>query len=283
MDPSSDFCNAFWGGDDAGVEAVLSRLKNGSKALEDLRGFYKDRAAIEEDYAKRMARLSRQHLGKDETGTTKAALERVRMETSNVADAHEKLAAYVTSLSQQRATACTRMMRTSLEAKTKDFDAGRDSRRRNPQASIEKLLKAKQQQEQLVNKVRCPSQRRPAGLKRTQARDKYRADCVAINGYTAQTSLVQGRDLDRVSAKLDKAQATIQVNEKEYRAYLAALKETTSTWNLEWKAFADLVQDLEEERLNYMRISLWEYANGHSFICVTDDEASSPRMLRPPR
>ena len=45
-----------------------------------------------------------------------------------------------------------------------------------------------------------------------------------------------------------------------------------SKWTLEWKGFCDLAQDLEEERLNYMRISLWDYANGASFICVTDDE-----------
>jgi len=113
-----------------------------------------------------------------------------------------------------------------------------------------------------------------------QAREKYRNDCVSINGYTAQTSLVQGRDLDKVTAKLDKAQATIQLNEKEYRAYVNALKETTNKWTLDWKAFVDLAQDLEEERLNFMRISLWEYANGVSFICVTDDEVCSISTLR---
>jgi hypothetical protein len=153
-----DFCNAFWSVDDSGVDAVLTRLKAGSKALEDLRAFYKDRAAIEEDYAKRLLRLSRQHLGKDETGSMKAALERVRMETANIGDAHEKLAACVRSLSLPSLVkldgVLPRMMKTSLEGKTKEFDAGRDARKRNPQASIEKLLKSKQQQELLVNKVR---------------------------------------------------------------------------------------------------------------------------------
>jgi hypothetical protein len=151
----ADFCNAFWSVDDSGVDAVLTRLKAGSKALEDLRAFYKDRAAIEEDYAKRLLRLSRQHLGKDETGSMKAALERVRMETANIGDAHEKLAACVSLPlpSLPKLDGPRRMMKTSLEGKTKEFDAGRDARKRNPQASIEKLLKSKQQQELLVNKV----------------------------------------------------------------------------------------------------------------------------------
>lgn len=47
---------------------------------------------------------------------------------------------------------------------------------------IEKLYKNKQTQEHYVNK----------------AREKYEQDCVKINGYTAQSSLVQGKDLDKV-------------------------------------------------------------------------------------
>lgn len=54
--------------------------------------------------------------------------------------------------------------------------------------------------------------------------------------------------------------------------YLTALRETTSRWVMDWKAFCDLAQDLEEERLNFTRVSLWDYANGVSYICVTDDE-----------
>lgn len=221
-----------------------------------------NRAAIEEDYAKKLAKLSKQHLGRDELGLTKQALDRTRLETANMADAHEKLAA---------------MIRVSLEAKTRDFEAARENKKRNvrlsldfvrpfpfltrnmfaqPQALIEKAYKNKSSQEQAVVK----------------ARDKYKTDCVSVNGYTAQTSLVQGRELDKAQAKLDKAQATIAVNEREYKLYVNALKETTSKWQIDWKAFCDLAQDIEEERLNYLRISLWEYANGISFICVTDDE-----------
>lgn len=54
-----------------------------------------------------------------------------------------------------------------------------------------------------------------------------------------------------------------------------------SKWNLDWKGFCDLAQDLEEERLNYLRISLWDYANGVSFICVTDDEVSELVAFNP--
>lgn len=67
------FCNSFWGnreepGLDRGYEALMGRVKNAGKMLEDFRAFFKERAAIEEDYAKRLAKLARMPLGRDETG-----------------------------------------------------------------------------------------------------------------------------------------------------------------------------------------------------------------------
>lgn len=168
--------NQFWSGPEspgmeAGVDVVLARLKSGTRALEDLRAFYKERASIEEEYSKRLSRLARQPLGRDETGTMRAALDRVRQETAKAGDAHDKLA---------------HMVRTALEVKAKEFEQGRDQKRRNvgtsfhpgsaqltlktpqSQAAIEKSLKNKANQEAMVVK----------------AREKYKADCVAINGYT---------------------------------------------------------------------------------------------------
>ena len=111
-----DWCNSFWDANGAGYDAVLTRLKNGSRTLEDLRNFYNARSAIEEDYAKKLAKLSRQYLGRDETGSVlllglqqrvlmgfvvrsmRMALDRVRLEVANTADAHEKLGVCVKNL-----------------------------------------------------------------------------------------------------------------------------------------------------------------------------------------
>lgn len=124
-DLDDTWSNQFWSGPEApgvdgGVDVVLGRLKGGTRTLEDLRAFYKERASIEEDYAKRLTRLSRQTLGKDEGGSMRMSLDRVRQETAKAADAHDKLA---------------HMMRTSLEAKSKEFELARDAKRRNVRSS----------------------------------------------------------------------------------------------------------------------------------------------------
>lgn len=38
-----DFCNAFWGEDDAGYEVIMARLRASGRTMEDLRGFWKER------------------------------------------------------------------------------------------------------------------------------------------------------------------------------------------------------------------------------------------------
>jgi hypothetical protein len=51
------------------------------------------------------------------------------------------------------------------------------------------------------------------------------------------------------------------------------LQETTHRWNQEWKHACDKFQDLEEERIDFLKTNLWTYANITSTVCVSDDEA----------
>lgn len=87
-----DFCNAFWGVGDGGVDVLFARMRGAARTMEELRNFWKeryvafslslslsllthfgsltlfDRSSIEEDYAKRLAKLAKMPIGKDEIG-----------------------------------------------------------------------------------------------------------------------------------------------------------------------------------------------------------------------
>jgi hypothetical protein len=82
---SLDFCNAFWGPSDAGVDVLFARMRGAARTMEELRNFWKERyltstrlkstltdssirALIEEDYAKRLGKLAKLALGRDEIG-----------------------------------------------------------------------------------------------------------------------------------------------------------------------------------------------------------------------
>lgn len=169
-------------------------------------------------------------------------MDTVRFET-------EKQASFHLTLAQQ--------IRSDLETPTATFHARQTHHKKSFQAAIEKEFKTKQTQEAFVNK----------------AREKYEQDCVRINSFTAQSSLVQGKDLDKINLKLERAQQTVQSNERDFANSAKILADTTHKWEYDWKAFCDSCQDMEELRMEFMKDNMWAYANAVSTVCVSDDEA----------
>ncbi|KAF8588853.1 hypothetical protein K439DRAFT_1613201 [Ramaria rubella] len=239
---SLDFCNAFWGLADGGYDVLTTRIRGAARTTEELRAFWKERAAIEDDYAKRMAKLAKQPLGRDELGELRNAIDTLRSETDRQAASHSNLA---------------QLMRKELEGPIVELLSKHAQFKKLCQAPVEKSFKAKQTQESYVKK----------------ARQKYEDDCVRINSYTAQSTLVQGKDLEKVQLKLEKAKQTVQTNEREFGQFALALADTTSRWEKEWKVFCDSCQDFEEERIECIKDNLWGYANAVSTVCVSDDES----------
>ncbi|KPV74152.1 uncharacterized protein RHOBADRAFT_44637, partial [Rhodotorula graminis WP1] len=252
-----DVCNAFWsaghgGRRDAdgkesdwgkeGFETVLGRVKSASKGIEDMRALLKERASASEDYAKRLIKLSKHPFGTGETGHMERAQVQLKNELESSAKSQQDLAQL---LRNQEATAG-------------EFAQKRDSLRKAQQQNVEKLWKNLLNQRAHVVK----------------AKEKYEADAIQINALHAQASLLQGKELDKVSIKLDKVQQSVEVNERDYKNYANVLKQTTAEWNMAWKAFCDLVQDQEEERLEFVKSRMWDYANGLSAVAMQEDESA---------
>ncbi|OKL63151.1 hypothetical protein UA08_01606 [Talaromyces atroroseus] len=239
---SMSFANNFWGKDDAGVIPLLERMHNAKITCDEIKAFYNTRAAIEDEYARKLLALCRKSLGSSETGTLRVSLDVVRGETEAIAKAHA-------AISQQ--------MKGELEEPLAAFAGGMKERRKIVQNGIERLLKIKNQQTHTVNKTR----------------DRFEQDCLRIKGYLAQGHMVMGQEERKNKAKLEKTQIQLASNSNEYEAAVKLLQETTGRWNKEWKSACDKFQDLEEERLDFTKSSLWAYANIASTVCVSDDAA----------
>ncbi|KAF7188676.1 Septation protein imp2 [Pseudocercospora fuligena] len=239
---SLSFANNFWGKDDAGVGPLLDRMHSAKVTGNELKDFYHARAALEDDYAKKLLSLARKPLGSSEAGTLRMSLDVVRGEVESMGKAHQHIA---------------QQMRGELEEPLTAFTGGINERRKIVQNGIEKLLKTKNQQTAVVNKTR----------------DRFEQDCLKIKGYLAQGHMVMGQEERKNKAKLEKTQIQMSSNSSEYEAAVKILEETTGRWNREWKAACDKFQDLEEERLDYFKSSLWSFANIASTVCVSDDQS----------
>ncbi|WWC69691.1 uncharacterized protein I206_103634 [Kwoniella pini CBS 10737] len=242
IDPKLDFCNSFWGQGDRGFEVIMARLRGAGRTVDELKGFWKERAAIEEDYAKRLNKLSKHAIGKDEIGDLSDALQHLLTETASQG-------AYHASLGNE--------IRQTVENPTVELAARLSNLKKGLQASIEKGYRNKGLQEQHVHK----------------ARDRYEQDCLKLNSYTAQSSLTQGKELEKLQTKLDRVRQTIGANEQDFRQFVKVLEQTQARWESEWKGFCDHVQDLEEDRLALTKDLIWVYANAVSQVCVEDDSS----------
>ncbi|OTB09315.1 hypothetical protein M426DRAFT_315885 [Hypoxylon sp. CI-4A] len=234
------FANNFWGKDDAGVGPLLDRMASAKQTSDELRSFYTARASIEDEYARKLMSLSRKSLGTHEMGSLRASLDTLRGEVESMGKQHSSIAA---------------QMKTELEEPLAAFAGGMKERRKIVQNTVEKLLKVKIQQTNMVNKTR----------------DRYEQDCLKIKGYLAQGHMVMGQEERKNKARLEKTQISLATTNTEYENAVKILEETTARWNREWKAAADKFQDLEEERLDFTKSSLWTFANIASTVCVSDD------------
>ncbi|KAI0965297.1 hypothetical protein F4678DRAFT_476692 [Xylaria arbuscula] len=236
------FANNFWGKDDAGVGPLLDRMASAKQTSDELRSFYNARASLEDDYARKLLSLSRKSLGSHEMGSLRDSLDTVRGEVESMAKQHAYIAA---------------QMKSELEEPLAAFAGGMKERRKIIQNTVEKILKVKIQQTHTVNKTR----------------DRYEQDCLRIKGYLAQGHMVMGQEERKNKAKLEKTQISLASTNAEYEQAVKALEDTTARWNREWKAAADKFQDLEEERLDFSKSSLWTFANLASTVCVSDDSS----------
>ena len=99
------------------------------------------RAAIEEDYAKRLNKLSKATLGKDEIGDLASALQHILNETAAQASYHQ-------SLSSE--------LKQTVEQPTAEFGNRLGNLKKGLQGSIEKAYKNKALQEGHLAKVGLP-------------------------------------------------------------------------------------------------------------------------------
>jgi hypothetical protein len=188
---------------------MLDRMHNSKVANDELKNFYAARAAIEDDYARKLLNLSRKPLGSAESGTLRLSCDVIRAEVESMGKAHQ-------SIAQQ--------MKTELEEPLAAFAGGMKERRKIVQNGIEKLLKLKMQQTSTVNK----------------ARDRYEQDCLKIKGFLAQAHMVMGHEERKNKAKLEKTQINLSTTSSDYEAAVKVLEETTGRWNRDWKAACDV-------------------------------------------
>ncbi|KAG0350559.1 Proline-serine-threonine phosphatase-interacting protein 2, partial [Podila minutissima] len=230
------------GKDDAGYSALTTRMRHAKLTCQEILGMFQARAALEEEYGKKLLKLSKAPLGKDELGSLRDSLDVVRYEIEATGKSHIELAS---------------KMRDQLENALADFNNSQKDKRKLHQVSIDRTFRNKQLYlQQLV-----------------KAKEKYDAECIRTKGLSAAKMNLVGKELDKVSLKMEKTELASRAADVEYQASIRQLTEINDKWIVEWRTACDKFQLLEEQRIDYVRTCLWNYANIISSTCVADDES----------
>ncbi|KAI1297777.1 Proline-serine-threonine phosphatase-interacting protein 2 [Mortierella claussenii] len=236
------FAQNFWGKDDAGYSALTARMRHAKLTCQEILDMFQARAALEEEYGKKLLKLSKSPLGKDELGSLRDSLDVVKYEIEATGKSHIELAG---------------KMRDQLETALAEFNNAQKDKRKTHQASIDRTFRNKQLYlQQLV-----------------KAKEKYDAECIRTKGLSAAKMNLVGKELDKVSLKIEKTELASRAADIEYQASIRQLTEINDKWIVEWRGACDKFQFMEEQRIDYLRTTLWNYANIISSACVADDES----------
>ncbi|KAI9311208.1 hypothetical protein BX666DRAFT_1998943 [Dichotomocladium elegans] len=243
--PSVRFADSFWDDDDRGVSILTDKMAIATQTCNEIQSLYEIRAQIEEDYGDRLLKLSQMMIGDAEGGTFSESISHVPTAIEITARAHVDLAH---QLRQQ--------LQAPLLGFIKDFEEKRD-------AQAEQIKKAKE----------LRSKHHASMLK---AKDRYTAEYTKMLGMKKyifeRHREMAPTEVHQIEEEIEDQKKQVFAAEKDYKHAVDVLNSATRNWVSDWQSNCDLFQFMEEDRMNFVRNSLWAFANMMSSVYVVDDQ-----------
>ncbi|CAG8709609.1 5276_t:CDS:2, partial [Dentiscutata heterogama] len=105
------------------------------------------------------------------------------------------------------------------------------------------------------------------------AREKYESECLKLPGLFESKKTAVGKELEKLNSKIERTQLAAKAADQEYIQMVKIAADATQRWNEDWRLACEKFQYLEEDRIDFLKKELWNYANLISSICVVDDES----------
>lgn len=102
-------------------------------------------------------------------------------------------------------------------------------------------------------------------------RSKYESECMKFRAMSADKMLLDGNELRKLNSKLEKSEQTIKHYRQEYYDMYKEAFEVHERYVREWRLALVKYQELEEERIKFLRSNIWTYCNLVSVTCVNVD------------
>ncbi|RKO90680.1 hypothetical protein BDK51DRAFT_2271, partial [Blyttiomyces helicus] len=231
------------GDEDMGLKMLMERMRDGKSVSSAVELMIRERAAIEEEYGKRLLKLGRKFEPVQEIGTLRSSLDVVRVELEKSARFHLDLAAE---------------LREKLAVPLAEFKAA--------QTAIYKIVSSGR-----VNKHRKEKIATDSSLSKVRKRWEARAAEVS-HLKVLGSNTPAGKEAEKLKIKLDQVRIQAEKAEQDYTAAAKSADVIADKWEETYRAACMECERLEEERFHFLSGSVWNFANHISATCYADEE-----------
>ncbi|XP_068453482.1 proline-serine-threonine phosphatase-interacting protein 1b [Clinocottus analis] len=239
------FKDVFWGSNftcHAGYDAVIQRLQDGKQMCKDVEDLLKMRALAEEKYGKELETIARKAGGHTEISTLRASFELLKIQIENIGNFHIQL---------------SDILKEEVK-KIETFRERQKEQRKKFQSIMEKVQKKK-----------------VSLYKRTMDSKKYyelRCKEADEAEQGAGKTTVPSKNSEKMRHKAKQCRQAANEAEKLYLTNIVQLESVRKDWEETHKSTCEVFQQMEGDRINMLRCSLWDHCNHYSSQCVKDDE-----------
>lgn len=246
LPPGSKFSDSFWDDQNKGVEIIMSRLRKSKDTCEEIKKMYELRANIEQDYGERLLKLAQSsRVGDFEEDSFAETLSRIPSALETTARAHIDLA---------------QQLKHHLELPLDGFLKEQRDVRKVQQQQIENSRQLKNLHEADV----------------ARARDYYSVECTKLASleqyYFGLGDESTKEELIKIEKEIEEQRRMVAVADQVYRRSVDNYNSVNERWVNDWTRSADVFQDMEVKRIDYLRSTLWSFANMMTSTFSIDEE-----------
>ncbi|EPZ35197.1 hypothetical protein O9G_004208 [Rozella allomycis CSF55] len=204
------FQEHFWGKEDKGIEVLLQRLHQGKHTSISIHNFFEQLITIEEEYSKKLYKLSKVLLSKEDTGTLKEAIEVVSRQVEMISNQHLTFSS---------------KLKEEIEKPLMEFIVTqRDSKNQMKTSTSQLAMKSREKYVQRCEEKEALLATRPP------------------NGSNQ-------KDIDKFEAKVKKAIVNTEISDAEYFSNIQNCKVAFTKWTEDMKNACEVFEKMERERI----------------------------------
>lgn len=241
------YAGNFWSTEtDASVSVLTDHFHESTKTIEYLLQFYKERIAIEHEYARKLNNLAR-----------KSGLNSMHKETATLTDSIRVLIDETKQLSNSHSVEGEKLSEL-VYLPLKEYLGNIRGSNKPWESTILEFVKYK---ENFLSTVR-------------QSQSKYELLWKKVNSYKTEQILLDDTEANRIQKKIDKCTKEMINQRSNCFKMIHKYNKIQETFKQQWCRCCVEFQRIDEDRIKFIRRNIWEYANDISSACICDDQSA---------